>query len=94
MGAGHRVLHRSPSLFAGGQAFQSFVVDFQLPLIGEHHFVSALLFDVGVYLVVIGLIVDVLRSLGSEIDVRSEQENIESDIGHSSHSRTSMGVAR
>nr|WP_246836295.1 Na+/H+ antiporter subunit A [Nesterenkonia sp. NBAIMH1] len=81
-------------LFAGGQAFQSFVVDFQLPLIGEHHFVSALLFDVGVYLVVIGLIVDVLRSLGSEIDVRSEQENIESDIGHSSHSRTSMGVAR
>ncbi|GAB3848315.1 Na+/H+ antiporter subunit A [Nesterenkonia populi] len=81
-------------LFAGGQAFQSFVLDFDLPILGEHHFVSALLFDVGVYLVVIGLIVDVLRSLGSEIDVRSEQENQRSAIGHSIHSRTSMGVAR
>ena len=62
-------------LFAGGQAFQSFIIDLDLPVLGEHHFVSSVLFDVGVYLVVIGLILDILRSLGSEIDVRSEEEN-------------------
>ncbi|WP_310538150.1 Na+/H+ antiporter subunit A [Nesterenkonia flava] len=82
-------------LFAGGQAFQSFIVDLDLPVLGEHHIVSSVFFDVGVYLVVIGLIVDILRSLGSEIDVRSEQENLRSsDIGHSVHSETTLGVAR
>jgi multicomponent Na+:H+ antiporter subunit A len=84
----------TPLIF-GGQAFQSFVVDLQLPILGEHHLVSSVLFDVGVYLVVIGLIVDVLRSLGSEIDVRSEQEHRQDSVlGHSVHSQTSLGVAR
>ncbi|WP_300345340.1 Na+/H+ antiporter subunit A [Nesterenkonia sp.] len=82
-------------LFAGGAAFQSFVVDLHLPVFGEHHLVSSVLFDVGVYLVVVGLIVDVLRSLGSEIDVRSEQEHRQSSpVGHGIHAQTSMGVAR
>ncbi|NLS09380.1 Na+/H+ antiporter subunit A [Nesterenkonia sp. MY13] len=82
-------------LFAGGQAFQSFIVDLDLPVLGEHHLVSSVLFDVGVYLVVVGLIVDVLRSLGSEIDVRSEQESrASSGTGHGVHSQTSLGVAR
>ncbi|NDK31464.1 Na+/H+ antiporter subunit A [Nesterenkonia haasae] len=82
-------------LIFGGQAFQSFVVDLHLPLLGEHHLVSSVLFDVGVYLVVIGLIVDVLRSLGSEIDVRSEQDNRrDTSLGHGIHSQTSLGVAR
>ncbi|WP_245554884.1 Na+/H+ antiporter subunit A [Nesterenkonia alba] len=82
-------------LFLGGAAFQSFTVDFALPVFGEHHLVSSVLFDVGVYLVVIGLIVDVLRSLGSEIDVRSEQESRRSsNLGHGIHSQTSLGVAR
>ncbi|WP_150460967.1 Na+/H+ antiporter subunit A [Nesterenkonia ebinurensis] len=81
-------------LIFGGQAFQSFIVDLNLPLFGEHHLVSSVLFDVGVYLVVVGLIVDVLRSLGSEIDVRSEQENRAGASGHSIHSQTSLGVAR
>lgn len=82
-------------LIFGGQAFQSFIVDLAIPVIGEHHLVSSVLFDVGVYLVVVGLIVDVLRSLGSEIDVRSEQENRRSStLGHGIHAETSMGVAR
>ncbi len=87
-------------LFAGGQAFQSFIVDLDLPVLGEHHLVSSVLFDVGVYLVVIGLILDILRSLGSEIDVRSEEENRRRSIsasrtqGHDVHSQTTLGVAR
>ena len=82
-------------LIVGGQTFQSFVVDLDLPLFGEHHLVSSVLFDVGVYLVVIGLIVDVLRSLGSEIDVRSEEEpKSSSALGHSIHAQTTVGVAR
>ena len=82
-------------LIVGGQTFQSFVVDLDLPLFGEHHLVSSVLFDVGVYLVVIGLIVDVLRSLGSEIDVRSEEEpKTSSALGHSIHAQTTVGVAR
>ncbi|MFD1345577.1 Na+/H+ antiporter subunit A [Nesterenkonia halotolerans] len=82
-------------LLAGGQAFQSFDVELTLPLFGYHHFVSAVLFDVGVYLVVIGLIVDILRSLGSEIDVRSEREGQQaSSPGHEIHGETSAGVAR
>ncbi len=87
-------------LFAGGQAFQSFIIDLDLPVLGEHHLVSSVLFDVGVYLVVIGLILDILRSLGSEIDVRSEEENRRRSVsasrtqGHDVHSQTTLGVAR
>lgn len=87
-------------LFAGGQAFQSFLIDLDLPILGEHHLVSSVLFDVGVYLVVIGLILDILRSLGSEIDVRSEEENRRRSVsesrtqGHDVHSQTTLGVAR
>lgn len=82
-------------LFVNGQVFQSFYVDLTIPVLGEHSLVSSVLFDVGVYLVVIGLILDILRSLGSEIDVRSEQDMLSSsDGGHHVHSETSLGVAR
>lgn len=33
---------------------------------------TSTIFDIGVYLVVLGLVQDVLRSLGSEIDLLSE----------------------
>ena len=35
---------------------------------GHIEFVSSTIFDIGVYLVVIGLVLDVLRSLGAEVD--------------------------
>ena len=38
------------------------------PVLGELHLVTSLFFDVGVYLVVVGLVLDLLRSLGAEID--------------------------
>lgn len=61
-------------LFFGGQVFQSAIVEFTLPILGEVKLVSATAFDIGVYLVVIGLVIDVLRSLGSEVDRRTEAE--------------------
>lgn len=39
-----------------------------LPVLGHVEFVTSTFFDIGVYLVVIGLVLDVLRSLGAEVD--------------------------
>ena len=52
----------------GGAVLQSAVIDLHLPLLGDLHLVSSVLFDVGVYLVVVGLVLDLLRALGSHID--------------------------
>jgi multicomponent Na+:H+ antiporter subunit A len=40
--------------------------------------VTSTIFDVGVYLVVIGLVLDILRSLGAEVD-RHEEEGDEEE---------------
>ena len=37
-------------------------------MLGHVKFVTALFFDLGVYLIVVGLVLDVLRSLGARID--------------------------
>ncbi|MBY0172337.1 MnhB domain-containing protein, partial [Micrococcus luteus] len=62
-------------LFFGGQVLQSAVVEFtDLPLFGDSlKLVSATAFDIGVYFVVVGLVMDVLRSLGGEVDRRGEE---------------------
>jgi multicomponent Na+:H+ antiporter subunit A len=52
----------------GGAVLQSAVVDLHVPLLGDVHLVTSLFFDIGVYLVVVGLMLDLLRSLGSGID--------------------------
>ncbi|MFI7078275.1 Na+/H+ antiporter subunit A [Micromonospora sp. NPDC049903] len=56
------------SLLAGGAVLQSARIDLWLPVIGDFYLITSLFFDVGVYLVVIGLALDVLRSLGAEVD--------------------------
>ena len=43
-------------------------------MLGEIHLVSSALFDIGVYLVVLGLVLDLLRALGSHIDRQIKQE--------------------
>lgn len=45
----------------------------QVPLLGKINLVSPLLFDLGVFLVVIGTVTYILRSLGGRIDVETEQ---------------------
>ncbi len=52
----------------GGTVFQSAVLQGDLPLLGDVKVVTATFFDIGVYLIVVGLVLDVLRSLGAEVD--------------------------
>ncbi|MCW2840370.1 MAG: monovalent cation/H+ antiporter subunit [Aeromicrobium sp.] len=56
-----------PTLLGGG-VLQSAIVDIHLPVLGTLHLVTSVFFDIGVYLVVVGLSLDVLRSLGGGID--------------------------
>jgi multicomponent Na+:H+ antiporter subunit A len=60
-------------LLLGGQVFQSAIVELWLPVFGDIKFVTSTIFDTGVYIVVIGLVLDVLRSLGAEIDEHFEE---------------------
>jgi multicomponent Na+:H+ antiporter subunit A len=57
-----------------GSVLKSGVYQGRLPLIGEVHASSSVLFDAGVYLLVLGVVLDVLRSLGSGIDRRVERD--------------------
>jgi len=52
----------------GGAVLESAIIDVHVPLLGNIHLVTSLFFDIGVYLVVVGLALDLLRSLGSGID--------------------------
>ncbi|MDP9984238.1 multicomponent Na+:H+ antiporter subunit A [Pseudarthrobacter oxydans] len=60
-------------LLLGGQVFQSAIIEFWLPVFGDVKFVTSTIFDIGVYIVVVGLALDVLRSLGAEIDEHFEE---------------------
>ena len=55
-------------LFFGEAALSSTWFEAEVPVLGHIEFVTSTIFDVGVYLVVIGLVLDVLRSLGAEVD--------------------------
>ena len=57
------------SLSFGAPALSSAVIDMKLPIFGEVHLVTALFFDLGIYLIVVGLVLDVLRSLGARLDL-------------------------
>jgi multicomponent Na+:H+ antiporter subunit A len=57
--------------------FQSAIVELWLPVFGDIKFVTSTIFDVGVYIVVVGLVLDVLRSLGAEIDEHFEEQPAE-----------------
>ncbi|KMO79303.1 Na+/H+ antiporter subunit A [Mycolicibacterium chubuense] len=56
------------SLLAGAPVLSSALIEFDVPVLGTVKFVTALFFDMGVYLIVVGLVLDVLRSLGAQID--------------------------
>ncbi|HWJ84192.1 MAG TPA: Na+/H+ antiporter subunit A, partial [Cellulomonas sp.] len=60
------------ALVIGGSVLQSWIIDIHLPVVGDLHLVTSVFFDIGVYLVVVGLVLDILRSLGAELDRRAE----------------------
>ncbi len=65
-------------LIGGGAALQSTIWQADVPVLGHLGFVTSTVFDIGVYLVVIGLVLDVLHSLGAELD---RQEHIAAGLG-------------
>ncbi|EME18280.1 monovalent cation/H+ antiporter subunit A [Rhodococcus triatomae BKS 15-14] len=60
------------SLFLGAPVLSSATIELTLPLLGDIKLVTALFFDLGVYLIVVGLVLDVLRSLGARLDAEIE----------------------
>lgn len=86
-GLGLSVLSAVVPALLGGKIFQSYDIKVVIPgweylptpwgtwtLFGEMHLVSSTVFDVGVYLIVIGVVLDLTRSLGAGIDIQSEQD--------------------
>ncbi|GGG80063.1 Na+/H+ antiporter subunit A [Sinomonas atrocyanea] len=72
IGLATAALSAAVPLAAGAEVFQSAILTIWLPVFGDVKFVTSTIFDVGVYLVVVGLVIDVLRSLGSGIDEQIE----------------------
>lgn len=64
-------------LLLGADALTSTFFETTIPVLGHLEFSTSTIFDIGVYLVVIGMVLDVLRSLGAEID-RQREESSES----------------
>jgi multicomponent Na+:H+ antiporter subunit A len=62
-------------LIFGADPLTSTWLDIQVPILGHVEFVTSTIFDVGVYLVVVGLTLDVLRSLGAEVDRQEEEDS-------------------
>ncbi|UBU17471.1 Na+/H+ antiporter subunit A [Nonomuraea gerenzanensis] len=55
-------------LLFGRAALDMLATDVSVPLVGHVHLSTGLLFDLGVYVSVIGMVQDVLRALGAELD--------------------------
>lgn len=66
-------------IFFGGTTLQSAVFEFTLPAFGDVKFATAVIFDIGVYLVVVGLVLEILRSMGAEIDRHGEVEGLDDE---------------
>jgi multicomponent Na+:H+ antiporter subunit A len=62
-------------LVLGGEVLQTAILETTLPVLGDVKLVTSLFFDMGVYLVVVGLVLDVLRSLGAELDRQVDEDD-------------------
>lgn len=58
----------------GGAIGQSYALIADIPLLGEQKLVTTLFFDVGVWLIIVGAMLDFVRSLGAGVDLHSEQD--------------------
>ena len=73
-GLGVSVLSAVAPMPFGGRILESYAIDINLSFLGEIHLVTSVFFDIGVYLVVVGVMLDLLRSLGAGIDLQSMQQ--------------------
>ncbi len=96
----------TPALL-GGKIFQSYDLTVVIPgweylptpwgdwtLFGEMHLVSSTVFDIGVYLIVIGVVLDLTRSLGAGIDIQAEQDQAPVPHAESTRARPATDVLR
>ncbi|MFD8743164.1 Na+/H+ antiporter subunit A [Streptomyces sp. NPDC059616] len=58
---------------ADGTVLHAWTHHGRLPLIGEYHIGTPVLFDFGVYLLVLGVVLDIVRALGAKIDRQIER---------------------
>ncbi|USR79536.1 Na+/H+ antiporter subunit A [Arcanobacterium pinnipediorum] len=58
----------------GGTILQTASLEFVMPIFGPVKLATALFFDIGVYIAVVGFCLDIVRSLGAEIDRHIEQD--------------------
>lgn len=58
------------SMFLGDPALTNATVELAIPVIGDVKFVTALFFDVGVYLLVVGLVLMVFESFADDPEVQ------------------------
>ncbi|HEY9497681.1 MAG TPA: Na+/H+ antiporter subunit A [Terrimesophilobacter sp.] len=70
----------APLIF-GANALTSTWFETTIPVLGHLEFTTSTVFDVGVYLVVVGMVLDVLRSLGAEVDRQQEDASEELEEG-------------
>jgi multicomponent Na+:H+ antiporter subunit A len=57
------------------EVLESVILETTLPVLGDIKLVTSLFFDVGVYAIVVGLVLDVLRSLGAELDRQEDEDD-------------------
>ena len=69
----------------GATVFQSTWFEADVALLGHLSIGTSTLFDIGVYLVVVGLVLDILRSLGAEVDRHQEESEEGSDVPDQVH---------
>ncbi|MFI1863959.1 Na+/H+ antiporter subunit A [Streptomyces jumonjinensis] len=60
--------------YADGTALRALSYDGRLPLIGDFHIGTPVVFDAGVYLLVLGVVLDIVRALGARVDRQIERE--------------------
>jgi multisubunit Na+/H+ antiporter MnhB subunit len=62
-------------LFVGDSLLESHIWKFKAPIIGDIKIVSSTFFDIGVYLLVIGVVLSVLVALGFDHDLDEDIDN-------------------
>ncbi|MCB4208462.1 Na+/H+ antiporter subunit A [Arthrobacter sp. UM1] len=64
-------------LFFGGHVLEAVMVSADVPVLGKVKLTTSTVFDIGVFLIVVGLVSDVLRSFGSRLDWLAARKALE-----------------
>jgi multicomponent Na+:H+ antiporter subunit A len=80
------------SLAFGAPPLSSAILEITLPVLGHIKLVTAMVFDLGVYLIVVGLVLDVLRSLGARLDKELDDSDVDEDEDETATARGGSGA--